>query len=89
MFTPDKKSWKDWSYRQKEKIDNMIIYFTNLCPNKTCDLQKLMWFMYTCDMKLYRETGLSMTGLQWLAYKNGPFNIALFEYINEMGKEQW
>lgn len=61
----------------------MILYFLKSKADKSCDIWTLMWFLYMCDMNMYKEAGNSMTGLQWFALKKGPFNYQLYEHITQ------
>lgn len=66
--------------RQKEKLFNVIIYF--LKNTKKCFKLKLLKLLYFLDFEHYRQTGRSVTGLDYYAWKNGPVPKDIFKAID-------
>lgn len=74
----------------KEKLFNSIIYFVK--NTKRCNKTKLMKLLYYLDFWHFKETGASVTGLDYYAWDFGPYpvefgstmskNKELKEYIN-------
>ena len=63
----------------RTKLINAILYFaknTNFCG--TTKLFKLLYFL---DFEHYQETGRSVTGLEYFAWKMGPVPVTLYEEI--------
>lgn len=64
---------------QRQKLFDAIVYF---CSNtKRCGLVKLFKLLYYTDMLHFRETGRSVTGLAYDAWKFGPVPAALYREI--------
>jgi hypothetical protein len=66
---------------EREKLINAILFFVEhtLHTGKT----KLFKLLYLLDFEHYRETGRSVTGLSYYAWKLGPVPVALDEEIDE------
>ncbi len=64
---------------EREKLINVIIFFANhtrfLGKTKLC---KLLYFL---DFGHFKETGRSVTGLEYYAWKMGPVPVALYEEV--------
>ncbi|MDD5614462.1 MAG: Panacea domain-containing protein, partial [Candidatus Omnitrophica bacterium] len=60
--------YKDYS---KEKIINLIIYFSN--NTKNCGLTKLFKLLAYSDFRHFKKTGKSITGLKYFAWDFGPY----------------
>ena len=65
-------------YRQ-EKLRNAIIYFSR--NTKFCYTLKLYKLLYFLDFEHYRQTGWSVTGLDYHAFPKGPVPPALHEEV--------
>ena len=65
----------------KEKLINLIIYFVT--KTRHCGKTKLFKLLYLADFRCVKETGRSITGLDYYAWKKGPVPLSLF---NEMKK---
>jgi len=66
---------------QREKLINAVIYFaeyTNFC-GKT----KLLKLLYFLDFRHFKQTGKSVTGLDYFAWDMGPVPRELFEELDE------
>lgn len=65
----------------REKLLNAIIYFISNCGlvGKT----KLFKLLYFLDFEHFKETGRSVTGLEYQAWKMGPVPVALQEEIEQ------
>ena len=69
--------------RQREKLLNAIIYFAK--NTKYCGKTKLLKLLYFLDFKHFKQTGRSVTGLDYFAWKMGPVPKELYEELsNEM-----
>ena len=64
----------------KEKLINAMIYFVN--NTKYCGKIKLFKLLYFLDFDHFSETGRSVTGLDYYAWKMGPYPKALAEEID-------
>lgn len=60
----------------RKKMINAIYYFAT--NTKKCGKTKLMKLMYHLDFLHFRETGNSVTGLNYFAWKQGPVPADLF-----------
>ena len=70
----------------REKLINAIIYFAR--HTKKCGKTKLMKLLYFLDFMHFKQTGRSVTGLDYFAWKMGPVPRALFEEISgDMGSD--
>lgn len=65
---------------EREKLINAIIYFANhtrfLGKTKLC---KLLYFL---DFEHFKETGRSVTGMEYFAWKMGPVPVDLYEEVD-------
>lgn len=64
----------------REKLINSIIYFLN--NTKNCGKTKLFKLLYYLDFMHFRETGRSVTGLDYYAWDFGPVPKKLYDEIN-------
>ena len=62
------------------KMINTIFYFAS--NTKKCGKTKLMKLMYHLDFFHFRETGSSVTGLNYYAWKQGPVPADLFRELS-------
>ena len=60
----------------REKLFNMIIYFVQ--KTKKCFKTKLFKLFYNADFMHFKETGRSISGLDYAAWKKGPVPPDLF-----------
>lgn len=65
--------------RSREKLINAIIYFAE--NTKACGKTKLFKLLYFLDFEHFRQTGRSVTGLSYFAWRMGPVPTALFDEI--------
>ncbi|MDE3023138.1 MAG: SocA family protein [Pseudomonadota bacterium] len=67
--------------REREKLINVIIYFASNTqfPGKT----KLCKLLYFLDFEHYKETGRSVTGMNYYAWKMGPVPVSLYEEMDK------
>lgn len=67
-------------YINKEKLINSILYFTKNVkyPGKT----KICKLLFSLDFDHFKETGKSVTGLDYYAWKRGPVPKSLFFELN-------
>lgn len=54
----------------REKLIQAAVYFVS--NTKHCGITKLMKLLYFLDFKHFRETGKSVTGLDYYAFEQGP-----------------
>lgn len=66
-----------------EKLKNTIIYFSR--HTKFCGITKLMKLLYFFDFIHFRQTGKSVTGQDYFAWKKGPVPVEAYEDL--AGKE--
>jgi uncharacterized phage-associated protein len=69
----------------REKLINAIIYF--LTNTKYCGKTKLFKLLYYLDFMHFRETGKSVTGLEYFAWQFGPVPKSLADEINSPSDE--
>lgn len=63
----------------REKLINAIIYFAT--HTKYCGKTKLLKLLYFLDFKHFKQTGKSVTGQDYFAWKMGPVPRELFEEL--------
>lgn len=65
---------------EREKLINAIIFFaTNTRYLGKTKLCKLLYFL---DFEHYKETGRSVTGMEYFAWKMGPVPVDLYEEVD-------
>lgn len=70
----------------RDKLINAIIYFSK--NTNKCGKTKLMKLLYFLDFKHFKQTGKSVTGLHYYAWKMGPVPKILWEEISgDMGDD--
>jgi len=68
----------------REKLINAIIYFAD--HTRYCGKTKLLKLLYFLDFGHFRETGKSVTGLDYYAWQMGPVPKDLFEELSGVVK---
>lgn len=63
----------------REKLINAIIFFSE--KTSFCGKTKLFKLLYFLDFEHYKETGRSVTGLEYFAWKMGPVPVVLEEEL--------
>ncbi|KZC36500.1 MULTISPECIES: Panacea domain-containing protein [Rhodanobacter] len=63
--------------REREKLINAMVFFAK--NTHSCGKIKLFKLLYLLDFRHFAETGLSVTGLEYRAWKNGPVPRALYD----------
>ncbi|MBW2033568.1 MAG: SocA family protein [Deltaproteobacteria bacterium] len=63
----------------REKLINSIIYFTK--NTKKLGKTKLMKLLYSLDFVHFKETGKSVTGLEYFAWERGPVAKELWKEL--------
>lgn len=63
--------------RSRQKLINAIVYFA--ANTRYCGKVKLFKLLYLLDFAHFRETGKSVTGLEYLAWKMGPVPLDLVQ----------
>ncbi len=63
--------------RNREKLINAIVYFAS--NTRHCGKVKLFKLLYLLDFTHYRETGRSVTGIDYRAWKMGPVPLDLMQ----------
>lgn len=69
--------------REREKLINAIIYFVQ--NTKHCHTLKLFKLLNFLDFEHYRQTGQTVTGLKYVAWKQGPAPNALWHELQKGG----
>ncbi len=64
----------------REKLINAIIYFAT--HTRYCGKTKLLKLLYFLDFKHFKQTGKSVTGLEYFAWEMGPVPRELFEELS-------
>lgn len=67
--------------REKNKLFNAIIFFLN--NTKNCYKYKLLKLLYFLDFEHYRETGKSVTGLEYYAWEMGPVPKEIYKSVED------
>ena len=67
---------------QRERLINSIIYFAK--NTKYCGKTKLMKLLYFLDFCYFKQTGKSVTGLEYFAWNMGPVPVLLYKEISKM-----
>jgi uncharacterized phage-associated protein len=67
---------------EREKLINAVVYFASNTAH--CGKIKLIKLLYLLDFEHFRQTGRSVTGLDYSAWKLGPVPAAFFQEW-----EQW
>lgn len=63
--------------RHREKLINAALYFA--AHTRHCGKIKLIKLLYLLDFEHYRQTGASVTGLEYRAMKMGPVPLDLYQ----------
>ena len=66
----------------REKLINAIIYFAN--NTKRCGKTKLLKLLYFLDFRHFKQTGKSVTGLDYYAWDMGPVPKDLYKELDGM-----
>lgn len=67
--------------KQAEKLKSAIIFFVK--QDKTVKLTKLMKLLYYLDFRHYQETGYSVTGQEYTAWKMGPVPVDVWAELRQ------
>jgi uncharacterized phage-associated protein len=67
--------------RDREKLIHAIIFFCR--QTKHCHTLKLFKLLNLLDMEHFRQTGRTVTGLQYFAWPQGPVPAALWNEISK------
>ena len=65
----------------RKKLINAILYFAN--HTKYCGKTKLLKLLYFLDFSHFKQTGKSVTGLDYFAWEMGPVPKELFEELTD------
>jgi uncharacterized phage-associated protein len=68
--------------RNREKLINAIVYFAS--NTQHCGKVKLFKLLYLMDFAHFRETGRSVTGLDYRAWKMGPVPLDLTQEWDQL-----
>ena len=68
--------------RHREKLLNAIIYFTD--NTKRCHTLKLFKLLYFLDFEIFRQTGSSVTGLEYVAWPKDLRSAVSINRINDL-----
>lgn len=67
--------------RSREKLINAVIFFANNV--NFCGKVKLFKLLYFLDFQHFKETGRSVTNLDYYAWQMGPVPVQLYEEIEK------
>lgn len=70
---------------EREKLIQAINYFSR--NTKNCGKTKLFKLLYFLDFEHFKETGRSVTGMDYYAWAMGPVPTALFNEIKNPGED--
>lgn len=73
------------SEANRERLINAIVYFA--LNTQYCGKIKLFKLLYLLDFEHFRQTGRSVTGFDYQAWKFGPVPIDLMEEWEELGDD--
>ncbi|MGH8611990.1 MAG: Panacea domain-containing protein [Gammaproteobacteria bacterium] len=65
---------------EREKLINAIIFFAH--NTRYLGKTKLFKLLYFLDFKHYQDTGRSVTGMDYYAWKMGPVPVELYEEVD-------
>jgi len=65
----------------REKLIQAVAYFVR--NTKYCGITKLMKLLYFLDFKHFRETGKSITGLDYDAFEQGPLPLDFWKELGD------
>lgn len=65
---------------EREKLINAIIFFAN--NTRFLGKIKLCKLLYFLDFEHFKETGRSVTGMEYFAWKMGPVPVDLYEEVD-------
>jgi uncharacterized phage-associated protein len=68
--------------RNREKLINAVVYFAS--NTQHCGKVKLFKLLYLLDFEHFRETGRSVTGLEYRAWKMGPVPLDLMQEWDQL-----
>ncbi|MEX0735142.1 MAG: Panacea domain-containing protein [Steroidobacteraceae bacterium] len=68
--------------RDREKLVNAIVFFAR--NTQYCGKTKLFKLLYLLDFHHFLETGRSVTGLEYHAWKNGPVPFSLVRQRDDL-----
>ncbi len=67
---------------ERNKLINAIVYFAQ--RTQYCGKIKLIKLLYLLDFEHFRQTGRSVTGMDYLAWKMGPVPLALYQEWDDL-----
>ena len=70
--------------RKREKLIHAMVFF--ITKTKHCYTLKLLKLLYFFDFQHFKETGRSVTGMEYFAWKMGPVPTSLYEEIKNRTK---
>lgn len=70
---------------EREKLVNAIVFFAH--HTNYCGKIKLIKLLYLLDFEHYRQTGRSVTGLDYHAWKMGPVPIDFYQEWDDLASD--
>ena len=70
--------------RQNEKLIHAMVFFIK--ETKHCYTLKLLKLLYFFDFHHFKETGRSVTGMEYFAWPMGPVPVSLYEKLKGQTK---
>ncbi len=71
--------------RERTKLINAIVFFAR--NTQHCGKVKLFKLLYLLDFAHFRETGRSVTGMDYLAWKMGPVPLPLLQEWDQLAAD--
>jgi uncharacterized phage-associated protein len=71
--------------RHRQKLIQATVYFAS--NTEACGKVKLFKLLYLLDFAHFKETGRSVTGLDYFAWKLGPVPLELMQEWDELGTD--
>lgn len=65
---------------EREKLLNAVIYFAK--NTQACGKTKILKLLYLLDFEHFKQTGRSVTGLKYYAWRMGPVPVDLYEELD-------
>lgn len=72
-------------HREREKLIHCVVFFA--ANTRYCGKVKLFKLLYLVDFAHFRETGRSVTGMDYLAWKMGPVPLELIQEWDQLDQD--
>ena len=71
--------------RNRDKLVNVVLFFAS--ETRYCGKIKLIKLLYLLDFEHYRQTGRSVTGLEYRAWKMGPVPLDFYQEWDDLSPD--